>query len=404
MKEKQQGILIGIILTTMIFCAMGATVYKSLVGTGSPVNNSVVVWDGVGGNRVRYSGIIINATNDISGVNILRVGQFAPDSPLLKIYGGTGGTNNETIQASLGLVPGLDIQAYSISLLQIATIGVSSGDFLYFDGSNITNFGSTSYGRALLNAASVAAQRTALGVGALSDSEYDSDAWDLNTTDTPTMRVMNSVFKQLNGSNVIITSVDADSFIIDSGELQLTAAAGGARWVGSYGVGDFTNYATSTNYILSTFSITSNDAPTVASRHLEGSIDYGITNNSGGIVNFYFVTKVNGSVLTRAQRSVSTSSSAIDLYSSRFKLIRASDSLAIVSFNGDRLGHQSGMIGGLGGIGSGGDISIVATNFAYDWLTNNEFQLEVWVENLSGTNLSGNEIGVQRYNASLYRP
>lgn len=167
MKERQQGILIGIILSTMIFCALGATVYRTIVGTGSPTANSIVVWDGVNGNRVKYSGITISTNNDVSGVNILSVGSFTPDSPLAKIYGGTGASNNAGIQASLGLVPGLDIQAFDVSLLQLATLGVSSGDFLYYDGNNITNFGSTIYGRAVLAASSYANALSTIGGVAL---------------------------------------------------------------------------------------------------------------------------------------------------------------------------------------------------------------------------------------------
>jgi hypothetical protein len=161
MREKQQGLFIGIVLTLICFCAIGATVYKTLVGTGSPVNNSIVVWDGVNGNKVRYSAITINSSNDISGVNILNVGSFVLSTPVTQPYGGTGGTNPETAQVALMLRPGLDIQTQNSSLQMIATIPLASGNFIYYDGSNLTNIASTATGRSLLNAANAT---TALGV------------------------------------------------------------------------------------------------------------------------------------------------------------------------------------------------------------------------------------------------
>lgn len=235
MKEKQQGILIGIFLATMVFCAMGATVYKTLVGTGSPTANSIVVWDGVNGNRVKYSGITINTNNDVSGINILSIGLFAPDSPLSKIYGGTEGTNNETIQASLGLVPGLDIQAYSVSLLQIATIGVSSGDFLYYDGSNMTNFGSTVYGRAVLAASSYANALSTIGGVALAGStmtgpllvpyiQYNANLTNAGSNYVLTAKAVAEKIEQMSVGSTFFSAVSSD-FTNSAGTLEFAPEA-----------------------------------------------------------------------------------------------------------------------------------------------------------------------------------
>ena len=61
MKEQKQSFLLGVILASILFFGIGATVYKTIVGTGSPADNSIVVWDGVGGNRIKNTLLSISA-------------------------------------------------------------------------------------------------------------------------------------------------------------------------------------------------------------------------------------------------------------------------------------------------------------------------------------------------------
>lgn len=74
----------------------------------------------------------------------------------------------------LAVVVGTDVQAYDIDLKNFAGIPWATGYFPYYDGTKITNFASTSAGRALLAAADAAAQRTLLDVPANADLISDA--------------------------------------------------------------------------------------------------------------------------------------------------------------------------------------------------------------------------------------
>lgn len=237
MNDKNNGILIGLVLSMLLLFGLGATVYKSIVGTGSTTDGSIALWDGVNGNKIKASTISINSTGDMSGLNILSVETFSiTGTPLSKQNGGTEGTNNATIQASLGLVPGLDIQPFSSYLLQMVTIVPSAGNFIYYDGVNYTNFASTTYGRNLLAGASYAAQLALLsGVDKTGDTmsgalkvpyiAYTSAMTNNSSTNiVPTWRAIAEKIESLI-IGAFISSVDTNFTVTGGGELQLNTSA-----------------------------------------------------------------------------------------------------------------------------------------------------------------------------------
>jgi hypothetical protein len=61
MKEQTKSFLAGWALACLIFFGVGAATYKTIVGTGSPSDNSIVVWDGAGGNRIKNTLLSISA-------------------------------------------------------------------------------------------------------------------------------------------------------------------------------------------------------------------------------------------------------------------------------------------------------------------------------------------------------
>lgn len=80
--------------------------------------------------------------------------------------GGTGASNSADARQNMGLVINTDIQAFSASLASIAALSTAANQGIYQTGSNTyANFSLTAAGRALLDDADAAAQRTTLGLG-----------------------------------------------------------------------------------------------------------------------------------------------------------------------------------------------------------------------------------------------
>lgn len=74
MNPKKHGIIIGIILSFIIFLSIGAAAYKTIVGPlTSTTPNSIVRWDGSLANKIKNSGVLINDTNGVSGIADLAI-------------------------------------------------------------------------------------------------------------------------------------------------------------------------------------------------------------------------------------------------------------------------------------------------------------------------------------------
>lgn len=82
--------------------------------------------------------------------------------------GGTGASTIADARSNLSLVPNVDIQAFSASLASIAALSTAANQGIYQSGSNTyANFSLTAAGRAILDDADAAAQRTTLGLGTI---------------------------------------------------------------------------------------------------------------------------------------------------------------------------------------------------------------------------------------------
>jgi hypothetical protein len=113
-----------------------------------------------GGTAVLSSGTITYATINggvISGITDLAVAD-----------GGTGASTASGARTNLGLAIGTDVQAYDAALASIAGLTTASGQIIYTTASDTYAVSTiTAAGRAILDDADAAAQRTTLGLGSL---------------------------------------------------------------------------------------------------------------------------------------------------------------------------------------------------------------------------------------------
>jgi len=108
--------------------------------------------------------------------------------PLPVASGGTGATTAALARAALGLVIGTDVQAYHAMLASIVGLSSATDKGIYFTAANVAALMDvTSAGRALLDDANAAAQRTTLGLVIGTDVQaFDADTLKADTADTLT--------------------------------------------------------------------------------------------------------------------------------------------------------------------------------------------------------------------------
>ena len=154
--------------------------------------------------------------------------------------GGLGVTNATDARTVLGLVIGTDVQAYDADLLRIASVAWASGDFVYRDGTGLTNFVSTTTGRDLLSAANAAAGRTTLGTPNIAGDTFTGPvlvpyfAYHPGLTNAGSNYVMSAkaIAEKIEALSIggYIASVDTD-FQVTGSKLYVTNTVGSGRIV-----------------------------------------------------------------------------------------------------------------------------------------------------------------------------
>jgi len=116
---------------------------------------------------VAGGGLTITATGgSITGITDLTVAD-----------GGTGASDAATARVNLGLAIGANVQAYDATLQSLAALGTAADKYAYTTGVDTWAEGAiTAAGRAILDDADAAAQRTTLGLGTMATQAASSVA------------------------------------------------------------------------------------------------------------------------------------------------------------------------------------------------------------------------------------
>jgi len=116
---------------------------------------------------VAGSGLTITATGgSITGITDITVAD-----------GGTGASDAATARTNLGLAIGTNVQAYDATLQSLAALGTAADKYAYTTGVDTWAEGAiTAAGRAILDDADAAAQRTTLGLGTIATQDASNVA------------------------------------------------------------------------------------------------------------------------------------------------------------------------------------------------------------------------------------
>jgi hypothetical protein len=127
-----------------------------IAAVSSPTDNAVPRFNGTGGAAIQGSAVIIDDSNNMTGVASL-----ALTTDLAVAHGGTGSSSASAARTALGVAIGSNVQAYDAQLADLAGLAVTDSNFIVGDGSNwVAETGATA--------------RTSLGVGSISTQASDS--------------------------------------------------------------------------------------------------------------------------------------------------------------------------------------------------------------------------------------
>ena len=134
-------------------------------------------------------GLTITATGgSITGITDLAVAD-----------GGTGASDPATARVNLGLAIGANVQAYDVTLQSLSALGTAADKYAYTTGVDTWAEGAiTAAGRAILDDADAAAQRTALGLGTMATQNIGASGTFLSGDTVP---------KTITVTNGIVTSI-----------------------------------------------------------------------------------------------------------------------------------------------------------------------------------------------------
>ena len=125
-------------------------------GPATSTDNAVARFSGTGGATVQNSAVIIDDSNNVTGVASLTL-----TTDLAITHGGTGASSASAARTALGVAVGSDVQAYDADLAAIAGLAKTDSNFIVGNGSAWV-------------AESGATVRTSLGLGSMAEQAHAS--------------------------------------------------------------------------------------------------------------------------------------------------------------------------------------------------------------------------------------
>lgn len=154
-------------------------------GTGAPINASYIVRqsDGTLTNETALGDLATGILKNTTGtgdptIAVQGTDYYAPAGTDVAVAdGGTGASNAPAARANLGVAIDVDVQAYDDTLQSISGLGTAADKMLYTTGVNTwAESDITAAGRAILDDATAADQRTTLGLGTIATQNANAVA------------------------------------------------------------------------------------------------------------------------------------------------------------------------------------------------------------------------------------